>query len=257
MAIIYEKKDRNAYITLNRPEAMNALDPETHKELEEAFEDFNADDDVWVAIFTGAGEKAFCAGSDLKKTMPPSTSVAETYFSPSTKTIMRDLKVNKPIICAVNGYALGGGMEMALASDICVASENAVFGLTEVKIGSIPGGGGTQRLPRKIPLAHAMKILLTGERISAQKAQEMGFVTDVVPQSELMKTAEEIAQKIVNNAPLSVQATKKAVMDGLQLSLEQGIQLERQLFNMLRDTEDRIEGRKAFAEKRKPEFKGK
>jgi E-phenylitaconyl-CoA hydratase len=257
MALIYEKKDRVAYIKFNRPEAMNALDPETHEQLEEVFEDFNKDDDAWVAILTGTGEKAFCAGADLKKTMPPSTSVAETYFKPNTKSIMRDLKVIKPVICAVNGYALGGGMEMALSCDIRIASENATFGLTEVKIGSIPGGGGTQRLPRMIPMSHAMKILLTGDRISAKEALELGIVSDVVPLEELLSTAEEIARKIVNNAPLSVRAIKKAVVDGIEMSLDQGLQLERSLFNILRDTEDRIEGRKAFAEKRKPIYRGK
>jgi E-phenylitaconyl-CoA hydratase len=257
MAVIYEKRDRIAYIILNRPEAMNSLDPETHQELEDIFTDFDQDDSVWVAILSGTGEKAFCTGSDLKKTMPPATSVAETYFTKQTKSLMRDLKVSKPIICAINGYALGGGMEMALACDIRIAAEHASFGLTEVKIGSIPGGGGTQRLPRLIPLSYAMKLLLTGDRISAQEALKLGIVSDVVPMSELMNTAEEIAQKIVSNAPLSVRAIKKAVVEGIDRTLDEGIQLERLLFNMLRDTEDRIEGRRAFAEKRKPNFQGR
>jgi E-phenylitaconyl-CoA hydratase len=257
MSVIYEKKDNIAYLTLNRPEAMNSLDPETQKELEEIFNDFEQDDSLRVAILTGAGEKAFCTGSDLKKTMPPSTSVAETYFQPGTKSLTRDLKLSKPIICAINGYALAGGMELAMACDIRIASENASFGLTEAKIGSIPGAGGTQRLPRLIPLGYAMKLLLTGDRISAAEAHRLGIVTDIVPQNELMSTAEEIARKIANNAPLSVRMIKKAVLEGLERPLDEGLQLERFLFNMLRDTEDRIEGRKAFAEKRSPVFKGR
>jgi len=261
MALIYEKRNRIAYLTLNRPEAMNALDPQTNEELAQAWADFRDDPDTWVAIITGAGDRAFCAGADLKATalhtqaQPPS--FAQMFFSAPRPSLMRGLELPKPVIAAVNGYALGGGMEMMLACDIRVAAEHATFGLTEARIGSIPGGGGTQRLPRQIPYAVAMYMLLTAERISAQDAMSYGLINKVVPLANLMEEAEAIAGKITQNAPLSVRAIKTAVQKGLDVPLDRGLLIEQQLFGMLFASEDRIEGRKAFAEKRPPQYKGR
>lgn len=255
MSLIYEKKGRIAFIILNRPEAMNSIDPETEKELTEAWRDFETDPNVWVAIFSGAGERAFCTGSDLKKTMPPKESFAQiTLSGAGKKGFVPPFNQYKPIICAVNGYAIGGGLEMAMMCDIIIGSETSQYGLSEVKIGSMPGLGGTQRLPRKIPYAHAMKMLLTGERIDAQEAYRLGLITEVVPNDRLLERAEELANKICDNAPLAVRAVKMAVNEGLEMSLEKGMALENLTWGMLRDTKDRIEGRVAFAEKRKPVY---
>ena len=257
MGLIYEKKGRIAYLTLNRPEAMNAIDPETQVELENAWKDFTSDPDVWVAILTGAGDRAFCTGSDLKKTMPPKESFAQITLGPTkSRALLPPLDNWKPIICAVNGYAVGGGLELALACDIIIGSENSQYGLSEVRVGSMPGIGGTQRLPRRIPLGAALKMLLTGQRIDAQEAYRLGLIQEVVPLDKLMETAEKYAQMICENAPLSVRAVKMAVYQGLEMPLEKALDFENLCWGMLRDTKDRIEGRKAFAEKRKPEFKG-
>lgn len=255
--LIYEKKGKIAYFTLNRPEAMNAIDPEMQEALNKAWEDFVNDREVWVGILTGAGERAFCTGSDLKKTMPPKESFAQlTLGVGKQSTFLPPFNQWKPLICAVNGYAVGGGLELALACDIIIGSENAKFGLSEVRIGSMPGMGGTQRLPRRIPYSAAMKMMLTGEFIDAQEAYRLGLITDVVPANKLMETAEQIAQKICENAPLSVRAVKMAVNRGMDMTLEQGMLLENFTWGILRDTKDRIEGRKAFAEKRKPVYRG-
>ena len=257
MSLIYEKRGKIALIQLNRPEAMNSIDPETEVELQEAWEDFQADPDVWVAIFTGTGEKAFCTGSDLKKTMPPKESFAQiTVNGLGKKHFVPPFKSYKPIICAVNGYCLGGGLEMALMCDIIIGSESSSYGLTEVKIGSIPGLGGTQRIARRIPFGAAMKMLLTAERLPAEEAYRLGLITEVVPNDQLLDRAFEIAEKICENAPLSVRAVKMAVTEGLEMTLEQGIAFENLTWGMLRDTKDRIEGRVAFSEKRKPNYKG-
>jgi enoyl-CoA hydratase/carnithine racemase len=256
-SLIYEKKGRIAVITLNRPEVMNAIDPEMQQLLAEAWKDFAYDPEVWVAILTGAGDKAFCTGSDLKKTMPPKESFAQlTLGGKANKEFLPPLNQWKPIICAVNGYAIGGGLELALCCDLIIGSEKSQYGLSEVKIGSMPGIGGTQRLPRRIPYSAAMKMLLTGDRIDANEAYRLGLITEVVPQDQLLEAAEKLAQKICDNAPLSVRAVKMAVNRGLEMSLEQGLEFENFAWGMLRDTKDRIEGRVAFAEKRKPEYKG-
>ena len=249
-----------ATVLLNRPEAMNAVDPEMRALLHQTWERIRADDDIWVAIITGAGEKAFCTGSDLKKTMPTQDSFAQQAFGPPTAgagAIISGMETDKPLIAAVNGYAMGGGMELALACDIRICSRNAQFALSEVKVGSLPGSGGTQRLPRAVSLSNAMLMLLTGDRIDADEAYRIGLVSKVVPQGELMKTAREIAGKIAANAPLSVRAVKRLVRQGLDMPLSHAIDTERYVFGLLYNSEDRIEGRKAFAEKRKPQYKGK
>ena len=253
-------ENRIATVTLNRPEAMNAVDPEMRALLHETWERIRTDDGIWVTIITGAGDKAFCTGSDLKKTMPLQESFASQSFGPAIPGAGRmidGLDMDKPLIAAVNGYAMGGGMELALACDIRICSEKAQFALSEVKVGSIPGSGGTQRLPRAVSLSNAMLMLLTGDRIDAGEAHRIGLVSKVVPQPELLGTARNIAERIADNAPLSVRAVKRLVRQGMDLPLAQAIDAERYVFGLLYGSEDRIEGRKAFAEKRKPNYKGR
>ena len=251
-------EDHVATLTLNRPEAMNSIDPEMRQELHSAWKQIKEDDSIHVIILTGAGEQAFCTGSDLKKTMPPNESFAELSFGKAHGDhLLEGLDTNKPLICAINGYAMGGGMELALACDIRIASSNAVFALSEVRIGSIPGAGGTQRLPRAIGVSNAMLMLLTGDRVDAMEALRIGLVSKVVPSEELLPAARSIAQRIAQNAPLSVRAIKRLVYSGMDMPLPSALDSERYVFGLLRDTEDRIEGRKAFQEKRAPAYKGR
>lgn len=257
MALIYEKEGRIATLVLNRPEAANALDPETMDELASAWDDIARDDSIWVAIITGAGDRFFCAGADLKKTPPPPESFAVGLFRPGGVRITPPQDLWKPTIAAINGMAIGGGLEIALACDLRIASETAQFGFGEVRVASIPGQGGTQRLPRMVPMAVAMKMLLTGQRIDAQEALRIGLVSDLFPPDKLVSAARELAQTICENGPLAVRAVKMAVLQGMNVPLQSGLLLEQQLWGILRDTEDRLEGRRAFAEKRKPEYKGR
>lgn len=247
-----------AVVLLNRPEAMNSIDPEMREELYAAWDRIRSDDDIRVAIITGAGDKAFCTGSDLKKTMPPKESYAELLLGRNAPgNMLHRFGTDKPLICAANGYTLGGGLELALACDICIASENAKFGLTEARIGSIPGSGGVQRLPRAISKSNAMLMLLTGDVVDAAEAYRMGIVSKVVPLAELLPTAHDIAGRIAGNAPLAVRALKRLVTQGMDMPLVHALDLDKYMFGLLRDTEDRIEGRKAFQEKRKPKYRGK
>jgi E-phenylitaconyl-CoA hydratase len=258
MALLYEVSEQIATVTLNRPEAMNSLDPDTLTELNDAFQRANADDNVRVVVLTGAGDRAFCTGSDLKKTMPPKESFAElTFGRPKWLYPFAGMEIDKPAICAVNGYALAGGMELALACDIRIASTNAQFGQSEVCVGSIPAAGGTQRLARTVGPSDAMLMMLTGDRIDAEQALRIGLVSRVVPPEALARTAREIALRIAANAPLAVRAVKRLVRDGLDLPVLAGIQLEQFALGLLRDTEDRIEGRRAFQEKRPPAYRGR
>lgn len=248
MAVDYEKEGRIAIFTINRPEAMNSLNVQVRQELNEALIDFRDDNDLWVGIITGAGEKAFSAGADIKEFRPgPAARIAR---------IQAD-QIWKPIIAAINGFALGGGLELAMECDIRIAAEHALLGQPEVVIGFMPGGGGTQRLPRFIPRAKAAEILLTGQRIDAQEAYRLGLVNKVVPLDKLMSTAKQYAEAICKNGPLGVRATKEAMIRGYNLTLEEGLQLERDLANRVRGTEDFMEGAKAFAEKRPPNYQAK
>lgn len=257
MSVLYEIRDGVAIITLNRPEAMNSLNPEMREGLWAAWRNVAADDTVMCAILTGAGDGAFCAGADLKSPMP-SESVAELKFGGKRiPSLLAGMEMDKPIICAINGYAMGGGMELALACDIRIASDNAEFALSEVRVGSIPGAGGTQRLPRTISQSDAMLMLLTGDRFPALDALLMGIVSKVVSRSELMDAAIAVASRIARNAPLSVRAIKHLVREGSGIPLDRALALESHVLGILRDTEDRAEGRKAFREKRSPVFHGK
>jgi len=250
--------DHVATIVLNRPEAMNSVDPDMRDALYTLWERLRTDESIRVAIITGAGDKSFCTGADLKKTMPPKESFAELYYGNGKPgTMMHGFGSDRPIICAVNGYALGGGMELALACDICIAVEDAKFGLTEARIGSVPGSGGMQRLPRTVGKSDAMRLLLTGDMVDAATAQRMGFVSEVVPREELMPTAQRIARRIADNGPLAVRAIKRMVMQGLDMPLPLALEMDKQAYGILRDTEDRIEGRRAFQEKRAPVYRGK
>jgi E-phenylitaconyl-CoA hydratase len=257
MALLFAVDGAIATITLNRPEAMNAIDPDTNAELIAAWARVRGDRDIRVAIVTGAGERAFCAGADLKKTMPPPESFAElTFHGGDQRRWLDAMETDKPVICAVNGLALGGGLEMALACDIRIAAEGASFGLTEVRIGSIPGAGGTQRLPRIVGMTNAMLMLLTADRIDAAEALRIGLVSRVVAPGALMDEARAIAGRIAANAPLAVCAVKSLARRGMEMPLQEAIHQERLVWGVLRDTKDRIEGRLAFQQKRKPVYRG-
>lgn len=258
MAIELKIEDHVAVIRFNRPEAMNSIDVETRETLYRIWEQLRHDDEVRVVIITGAGDRAFSTGADLKNTPPPKESFAELMLMRDNPgTFLHKFGLDKPIIAAVNGYALGGGMELALACDICIASDKAKFGITEARVGSVPGSGGVQRLPRSVSKSDAMLMILTGDIIDAHEAHRMGFVSKVVPHEQLMDAAMAIANRIKENAPLSVRVLKKSIQMGMDLPLQHALEMDKYVYGMLRDTEDRIEGRKAFQEKRKPVYRGK
>jgi enoyl-CoA hydratase/carnithine racemase len=256
MAVDYEKEGRIAIFTINRPEAMNALNIATVRELLEAMVDFRDDPELWVGIVTGAGERAFCGGADIKDTLPFMKEHRRDPWS-FPPSIMRGLELWKPLIAAINGMALGGGLELALACDIRIAAENARLGTPEVNLGLIPGWGGTQRLPRAIPRCKAAEILLMGKPIDAQEAYRIGLVNKVVPQDKVMATAKEWAETICQAGPLAVRAAKEAMIKGCDMTLEDGLRLENSLVAYIMGTEDFAEGTKAFVEKRKPSYKAK
>jgi enoyl-CoA hydratase/carnithine racemase len=256
--ILYNTDGHLAYVTINRPERRNAIDPATSHELKAAFEDFKADDDAWVAILTGAGEQAFSAGADLVAMSAALSGGGDGVpMNVPFGGITRGYECYKPIIAAINGYCLAGGLELALSCDIRVAAEHAEFGLPEPKRAIIPGAGGTQRLPRAVPLAFAMELLLTGDRFDSATALRFGLVSRVVPAAELMPTAQAIANKILENGPLAVRAIKEVAMRGRDMTLEDGLRLEAQKTGPIFSTEDAREGPRAFAEKRKPVYKGR
>lgn len=254
MKVIFEKKGNIAYVTINRPERLNACDLETYAMLAQAWREFRDDSAMRVAILTGTGERAFCAGSDIKANyVERNGEDEEPHEAPFA--VMYDLY--KPIIAAINGHANGGGLEQALACDIRVAATHAQFGLGEVRLGWLPGGGGTQRLPRLIPLGRALQMLYTGNRIGADEAFRLGLVDYVVPMGELIGKCEEIAAEICKSAPLGVQRIKQAALRGLDVPLADGLKLERELYLWLQRTDDAREGARAFAEKRTPEWKSR
>ena len=259
--VLYEQRGKITIITINRPDRMNAINPETSAELFDAWQRFRDDRDAWVAILTGAGERAFSAGNDLVRTAASSRTpqgatppaLARVPFGGNT----RELEVWKPSIAAINGYCLAGGLEMALACDIRIAAEHAQFGLPEVTWAIIPGAGGTQRLPRLIPPGVALDMILTAERIDVQAALRWGLVSRVVPQADLMSTALKLAETICSRGPLAVRAAKESVMRGLDMPIQQGLALEGMFSAKVYVSDDAKEGPRAFAEKRSPNFQGR
>lgn len=251
MVVDYKKEGRIAIITIDRPEVLNAISKQMVREMNEIMADFRDDPDLWVGIVTGAGDKAFSAGADIKEFGTGPLGV------PGMLVGIRADQIWKPFIAAINGLALGGGLEIAMECDLRIAAEHARFGQPEVNIGFMPISGGSQRLPRFVPRALAAEMLLTGQQINAQEAYRIGLVNRVVPLDQLMPTAMELAETICQKGPLGVRATKEAMIKGYSLPLEEGLQLEKDLANRVRATEDFMEGARAFAEKRQPVYKAK
>jgi enoyl-CoA hydratase len=255
--VLYEKKDSTAYVILNRPKVLNALNKATLGDLKEAFEDARDDASVRGVIFTGAGDKAFAAGADISEmaNYTPVEAEETTRFGQSVTELIENL--GKPVIAAVNGFALGGGCELAMACTIRLAAETAKFGQPEVKIGIMPGYGGTQRLPRLVGKGRALQLILSGGMITAQEGYRIGLVNEVVPGPELIPRAEAILKEINSNAPLGVKFAIEAVNKGVDTSLEAGLQLEASFFAICAATEDKKEGTSAFLEKRAAKFQGR
>lgn len=274
MAIRYQKDGRVVTITIDRPEARNALDLEHFGALAKAWIDFRDDEDAWVAIITGTGT-SFCAGADLKKFIPAVTGAvpelrrAQASGGKDVKiggeippeaplvAVLREFELDKPVIAAVNGICVAGGMEMLCGTDIRIASSTATFGIVEPRRGLFPGGGTTVRLPRQIPFARAMEILLVCDQIPAEEAERIGLVNKVVEPGELLAEARRWAGRICENAPLAVRAVKRSVLQGLRLPLAEAFEQELALAAQVFMTEDAKEGPRAFAEKRKPAWQGK
>jgi enoyl-CoA hydratase len=255
--IILESRNRIAYITINRPKVLNALNMQTMDELRQAFTQLKGDKEVRVVILTGAGEKSFVAGADINELQKNNPVEAKEYTHRGQAVLDLIENLGKPVIACINGFALGGGCELALACTMRLASENAKLGQPEVKLGIIPGYGGTQRLPRLVGKGVAAQLLLTGDMISAQEAHRIGLVNEVVGAAELIQRAEAIAQAIIKNAPLAIQYCLEAVNHGMEMTQQEGLFLEATLFSVCCATEDKKEGTTAFIEKRTANFQGR
>jgi len=256
-AITYGVAEHVATVTLNRPDVHNAMNEAMRRDLTRCFDGVALDDDVKVVVVTGAGERAFSAGADIREFVEPL--VAVRFREQRRRLDFRQAmdRCSQPIIAAVNGFALGGGLELALACDIRIAALGATLGLTEINLAIIPGGGGTQRLPRLVGRGKALEMILTGARIPADEALRIGLVERVVPTGEALKAATELACAIAAKAPVALRYAKEAVVKGLELPLADGLRLEGDLSTLLRTTEDRVEGAKAFLEKRAPRWTGR
>ena len=255
--ILLEVKDRIGTITVNRPKVLNALNDQTMEELRQVFLELRRREDVQAVIFTGAGEKAFIAGADINElaTQTPLEGKDRSRRGHHILEIIENL--GKPVLAAINGYALGGGCEIAMACHIRLASENAKLGQPEVKLGIVAGYGGTQRLVRLVGLGRALEMLLTGDQITAQRAYEIGLVNGVYPQAELLQQSENLLRKMIANGPVALKLTMEAAIHGSQLTLAEGLNLEATLFALSCTTEDMKEGTRAFVEKRPAKFQGK
>jgi enoyl-CoA hydratase/carnithine racemase len=255
--LLYEKRDGIGYVTINRPEKLNALNDQVMADLKACFESIDQDDEVKAVILTGSGEKAFVAGADIGvlATQTPIEGKERSLRGQRVLDFIENL--GKPVIAAVNGYALGGGCELACACTLRVAAENARFGQPEVKLGIIPGYAGTQRLPRLVGKGRAMELTLTGEPITAQEAYRIGLANQVAPQKDLMAACETLARKMTANGPLAVKLSIEAVNRGGEMTQEQGEFLEATLFGLCCATADMKEGTRAFLEKRPAKFVGK
>jgi enoyl-CoA hydratase/carnithine racemase len=255
--VLYEKKGSIAYVTVNRPKVLNALNTSTWADLQAAFRNAKADGSVLGVILTGAGDKAFIAGADIGELAHLEAYDAEesSRFGQGVLDLIENL--GKPVIAAINGFALGGGCETAMACTMRIAAEHAGFGQPEVKLGLLPGGGGTQRLPRLVGKGRALQLILTGETISAQEAYRIGLVNEVVPAAGLIDRAETILKQIIANAPIAVKFSLEAANKGLETSQSEGLALEASYFGICAATEDKKEGTSAFLEKRAPKFRGR
>ncbi len=256
--IIYTKKDHIAHITLNRPEADNIINQQLAQELQDICWGINEDDNIYVVVITGAGDRAFCGGSELERLIQADSAVARSHPSALTRINVATAiaSIDQPVIAAINGDALGLGLELALSCDIRLVSQRARFGFPQVASGLIPLDGGTQRLPRIVGRGKALELILTAETINAEEALAIGLVSWVVPQENLASEVETLTQTIASKAPIALRYIKEAVNKGLDLTLEQGLRLEADLYFLLHTTADRTEGIKAFLEKRPPRFKG-
>jgi len=255
--IRYELAGGVATITLNRPDVLNAMNNAMRTELLELFAGLRSDEAVRAVVVTGAGERAFCAGADIREFLEPPV---PTRFREERRRLdfRREMdRCPQPIIAAIRGFALGGGLELALACDIRIVAEDAQLGLTEINLAIIPGGGGTQRLPRLVGRGKALEMILTGMRVPASEALRLGLVERVVPVAELLPAAQALAKSIAEKAPIALRYAKEAVVSGLELPLADGLRVENDLATLLRTTEDRVEGARAFVEKRKPKWSGK
>ena len=259
--ILFQSHDQIAFITLNRPDSLNAMNRQMTRELVDVCQQVEEDSGIRVAIFTGAGEKAFSAGMDLKERAETSFSPIERRQQKLTNKIYTQARavaaITKPTIAAIRGYCVGGGLEFALACDLRVAAEDAKLGLTEVRRGIIPGAGGTQRLSRAVGVTKAMEMCLTGDTVSGLEAKSLGLVNHAVPSADVLKSAEDLAGRILKGAPMSVAFIKEAIKKGVELPLEEGLRLEADLSALIGITEDAKEGPRAFAEKRPPVWKGR
>jgi len=254
--LIIEIKDGIAIVKVNRPKALNALNSETLDEIKNAADSLNNNKDVWVVIVTGEGDKAFVAGADIVE-MKDMTAIEGMQFSQRGHEALSALEnMSKPVIAAVNGYALGGGFEIAIACDFIYASDKAKVGFPETTLGIHPGFGGTQRAAKLVGLAKAKEMIFTGKTISAQEAYEMGFINKLVPHADLMKEVMSLAEKIKANGPFSVRLAKECINKSLYLGMDEGLMLEAKDFGLCFATKDQKEGMTAFVEKRKPTFKG-
>lgn len=257
MSVDFTVEDGIATITLNRTERLNAMDAEHYAVLSKAWITVRDDKEIRVAIITGAGERSFTTGADLKSFIPAAPSMAELMLTQEGQLLNRGLEVWKPVIAAVNGYCYGGGMTLLLATDIRIAAEHATFNVAEVKRGVFPANGGTQRIAHQLPHAIGMAMLLTGDVMDAATAERWGMVNAVVPMAALMETARGYAKRIAANAPLAVQAAKELAIRSRDVDLATGLRLEQMMLRHLQGTEDVQEGTKAFAEKRAPRFQGR
>ena len=256
--IVYTRKEHIAAITLNRPEADNMINQQLARELEEVCREIVQDDSVYVVTITGAGNKAFCGGSELEKSVEAGGIPARAGDSGGQYEVAKTIAgIDRPVIAAINGDALGQGLELALSCDIRIASNKARFGFPGVAFGLIPMDGGTQRLPRIVGRGKALELIFTAETINADEALEIGLVSKVVAQRDLAAEVEALAESIAGKAPIALRYIKEAVGKGLDLTLEQGLRLEADLYFLLHTTDDRTEGIRAFLEKRTPKFKGK
>jgi len=259
--ILFEVRDQIAFVTFNRPESMNAVNRQMARELVDACRQIEEDSTIRIAIFTGAGDRAFSAGMDLKERAESAATPIERRQQKLSATIHTQSRaveaITKPTIAAVRGYCVGGGLEFALACDMRVAAEDAKLGLAEVKRGLIPGAGGTQRLARTVGVAKALEICLTGDNVTGTEALRLGLVNVTVPASDVIKAAEDLAKRILKGAPMSVLFIKEAIKKGVELSMDEGFRLESDLSALVGTTEDSKEGPRAFAEKRAPVWKGR